>query len=153
MLQNYYTIALRFLAKSKVYTFINVFGLVVGFTSFILISLFVADELTYDNSLHADRIYRVVNTAPENDPWLKGMPQMPVQMMNEIPELENFTRLLFTTGLIQSDNKTFEEGKVLFSDPSFFTLFQFDIAQGGYSFQNENSLLVGYGMCQMRGAI
>jgi putative ABC transport system permease protein len=142
MLQNYYTIALRFLAKSKVYTFINGFGLVVGFTSFILISLFVTDELTYDNSLHADRIYRVVNTAPENDPWLKGMPQMPVQVMNEIPELENFTRLLFTNGLVQSDDKTFEEDKVLFTDPSFFTLFQFDMVKGGYSFQNENSLLI-----------
>ncbi len=142
MLKNYYTLALRFLAKSKVHTFINVFGLVVGFTCFILISLFVTDELTYDKSPNADRIYRVVNMAPENDPWLKGMPQMPAQMTSEIPEIENFSRLLFVKGLVQADQKIFEEDKVLFTDPSFFSIFQFNIAKGGYSFQNENSVLI-----------
>jgi putative ABC transport system permease protein len=142
MLKNYYTLALRFLAKSKVHTFINVFGLVVGFTCFILISLFVTDELTYDKSPNADRIYRVVHTAPENDPWLKGMPQMPVQMTSEIPEIENFSRLLFVKGLVRADQKIFEEDKLLFTDPSFFSLFPFDIVKGGYSFQHENSVLI-----------
>lgn len=142
MLKNYYTLALRFLAKSKVHTSINVFGLVVGFTCFILISLFVTDELTYDKSQNADRIYRVVNTAPENDPWLKGMPQMPEQMTSEIPEIENFSRLLFVKGLVRADQKIFEEDKILFTDPSFFSLFQFNIVKGGYSFQNENSVLI-----------
>jgi hypothetical protein len=80
MLRNYYTIAFRFLAKSKIYTTIHVVGLVVGFTSFILISLYVTDELTYDNFTNSDRLFRIVNTAPENNPWLKGMPQTPVQV-------------------------------------------------------------------------
>ncbi len=142
MLHNYYTLALRFLAKSKVHTLINVFGLVIGFTCFILISLYITDELTYDTSPNADRLYRVVHTAPENYPWLKGMPQMPEQMTSEIPEIENFSRLMFVKGLVQADQKIFEEDKVLFTDPSFFSLFPFDFVKGEYSFQHENSVLI-----------
>lgn len=142
MLHNYYTLALRFLAKSKMHTFINLFGLVVGFTCFLLISLFVADELTYDQSPHADRLYRVVNTAPENEPWLKGMPQMPVHMMNEIPEVENVSRLLFVNGLVQTEQQTTEEPNVLFADPSFFALFPFPLVAGSNSFANQHSVLL-----------
>lgn len=142
MLRNYYAIAIRFLAKSKIYTVINVVGLVVGFISFILISLYVTDELTFDNFTNSDRLYRIVNTAPENDPWLKGMPQTPVQMVADIPEIESFTRLLFTSGLMQAEGKSIEESGVLFADPSFFKLFSFEQSKDSYSFPNENSVLI-----------
>jgi putative ABC transport system permease protein len=142
MLRNYYTIAFRFLAKSKIYTTIHVVGLVVGFTSFILISLYVTDELTYDNFTNSDRLFRIVNTAPENNPWLKGMPQTPVQMAADIPEIESFARLLFTSGLMKAEGKTMEESNVVFADPSFFKLFSFEQRKDSYSFPNENSVLI-----------
>ncbi|MBY0436237.1 MAG: ABC transporter permease, partial [Cyclobacteriaceae bacterium] len=142
MFKNYYTIAVRFLAKNKIYASINVFGLVVGFTSFILITLFLTDELTYDHSPHSDRLYRIVNTAPENDPWLKGVPQMPVQLINEVPEIESMTRLLMVNGLVQNNNKVYEEKNVLFADPSFIKLFPLSPLRGSYSFLNENSVVI-----------
>src|SRR4028118_2080506 len=60
MLKNYLTVALRNLMRHKGYTFINVLGLTVGLACFLLIALYVKDELSYDrHHAHADRIYRV----------------------------------------------------------------------------------------------
>ncbi|WP_407557440.1 ABC transporter permease [Winogradskyella sp. 4-2091] len=49
MLKNYFKIAFRNLIKNKVYSFINIFGLAIGMAATILIGLWVADELTYDD--------------------------------------------------------------------------------------------------------
>lgn len=48
--------------RHKVFSFINIFGLMVGLTTFLLIALYIFDELTFDSfHTHADNIYRVVN--------------------------------------------------------------------------------------------
>ncbi len=61
MLTNYLKIAFRNLLRNKVYSFINIFGLTVGLASFLLIALYIFDELTFD-SFHKDanNIYRVL---------------------------------------------------------------------------------------------
>ena len=61
MIKNYFKIAWRNLMKNKVFSFINIFGLTIGLTSFLLIALYIFDELTSD-AFHknADNIYRVV---------------------------------------------------------------------------------------------
>jgi putative ABC transport system permease protein len=60
MLKNYLKIALRTFGRHKGYTFINVAGLAVGLACFLLIALYVQDELRYDRfHEHADRIVRV----------------------------------------------------------------------------------------------
>src|SRR4028119_1340770 len=68
MLRNHFKIALRNLMKNKVFSFINIFGLTIGLTSFLLIALYVFDELTFDRfHNNAKNIYRVVEwrTSPE----------------------------------------------------------------------------------------
>lgn len=53
-------ISVRNLLKHKVYSSINVFGLALGFTAFILIGLFIQYELSWDKSNeNYDHIYRV----------------------------------------------------------------------------------------------
>ena len=70
MLRNYFATAVRNLSRNKIYSLINITGLAIGLASFILISLFVLDELSYENfHENADRVYRVspadyVRTAP-----------------------------------------------------------------------------------------
>jgi len=68
MLRNYIKTAVRNLWKHKTFSFINTIGLTVGLTSFILIALFIFDELTFDG-LHknADNIYRVVESKTSAD--------------------------------------------------------------------------------------
>lgn len=61
MLKNYLKVALRNLRRQPVYTVINVAGLTIGLTCFVLLMLFVQDERSYDRFHdNADRIYRLV---------------------------------------------------------------------------------------------
>ena len=48
MIRNYLKIAWRNLLKSKKYTLINITGLAVGVGCFLLLSLFVKSELSFD---------------------------------------------------------------------------------------------------------
>ena len=60
MIKNYFKVAWRNLLKNKAFSFINITGLAVGLASFLLIALYVLDELSYDRyNEKADRIYRV----------------------------------------------------------------------------------------------
>jgi len=63
MFQNYIKIALRNLARNKVYSGINIFGLALGVACCLLLSLYIQDEMSYDK--HHERsedIYRMVTT-------------------------------------------------------------------------------------------
>lgn len=60
MFKNYFKIAIRNLWKSKGFTLINIAGLAIGLSCFILIALYVVNELGYDRFYpNAERIYRV----------------------------------------------------------------------------------------------
>src|SRR5258705_11474327 len=61
MIKNYLKTALRNLFRNKVYTGLNVIGLTFGISCFLLIGLYLFDELTFDEQhSKADRIYRVI---------------------------------------------------------------------------------------------
>ncbi|HLK98055.1 MAG TPA: ABC transporter permease, partial [Hymenobacter sp.] len=63
MIRNYFKIALRNILKHKGFSFINVAGVAVGLACFLLIALYVRDELSYDRyNTNAERIYRVTRT-------------------------------------------------------------------------------------------
>ena len=59
MLKNYLKVAWRNLKGQKLYSAINILGLTVGLSSFLLIYLYLHDELSYDQ-FHEDyeQIYR-----------------------------------------------------------------------------------------------
>jgi putative ABC transport system permease protein len=48
MIKNYLKVAWRNLVRKKVFSAINIFGLALGLAIFMLISLYVLDELSYD---------------------------------------------------------------------------------------------------------
>ncbi|HEY0743495.1 MAG TPA: ABC transporter permease [Chryseosolibacter sp.] len=60
MFRNYFTITIRNLFKNSVYSFINIAGLAIGIACSLLILLWVADELSFDQ-FHpkSDRLYQV----------------------------------------------------------------------------------------------
>ena len=60
MIRMIFKISVRNFLKHKIYSLINVSGLALGFTAFILISLFIRYELNWDKSnINYDRIYRI----------------------------------------------------------------------------------------------
>ena len=62
MIMHHLTYAIRHLAKNKLYSILNLFGLSIGLACFALIGLWVKSELSYDRFHEkSDRIYRVVS--------------------------------------------------------------------------------------------
>jgi len=54
--------------KYKGFSIINIFGLSVGITCCVLVSLFIRDELSYDKyNKDSERIYRVVKDFVNDD--------------------------------------------------------------------------------------
>src|SRR5688572_3448711 len=96
MLKNYITSALRNLLKNKSFSAINILGLSIGLGSFMIISMYVYHEFSYDlYHKKAPRIYRIVeNLRTENELLLQSTssPPMGPMLAHEFYEVERFVR-------------------------------------------------------------
>ena len=137
MLKNYFNVALRNLFKHKFYSLINILGLSIGLTCFLMISLYVVDELSYD-SFHsdADRIYRMdfsgVINGSEFITALASAPAGPT-MPTEFPEVEDATRIRGSgnwTIRRKDETNAYNEEDVVFADANFFTFWDFNLVSG-----------------------
>ncbi|NOR13614.1 MAG: hypothetical protein GQ545_10215, partial [Candidatus Aminicenantes bacterium] len=74
MFNNYIKIAFRNIRRYKGYSLINIAGLTVGMACFILIFLWVYDELNYDTyHTHSDPLHRII-LRKAGDPGDPGIP-------------------------------------------------------------------------------
>jgi putative ABC transport system permease protein len=129
MIKNYLVIAWRNLSKNKVYSFLNITGLAIGLASFLLISLYIMDELSYDRfNENADRIYRINSDIKLGS----GELHMPVTsdmmgqlMIKDYPAIEQYTRIYNSNGskLIKKGNSFVIEDHVANVDSTFFDVF------------------------------
>src|SRR3954469_14389046 len=98
MIRNYFKIAWRNLAKNKVFSFINIFGLTIGLTCCMLISLYIYNELSYDTyHKHVDRIYQLgVASTNDGKEEYSANTSAPTgkTLQLDFPEIENQARLL-----------------------------------------------------------
>ncbi|HEX8531473.1 MAG TPA: ABC transporter permease, partial [Cytophagales bacterium] len=136
MLKNYLTIALRNLTRHKGYTFINVLGLTVGLACFLLIALYVKDELSYDrHHAHADRIYRVTRDWVGKDGTVSlhlghVAPPFGPLLKRDFGEIEQVVRLLETSPTVRYGENTFNEQNVFFAEDNLFKVFTIPVTRG-----------------------
>ncbi len=129
MIKSYFKIAWRNLLKNKTFSFINIAGLASGLACFILIALYVADELSYDRfNEKADRIYRVntdivfggtnLHMATTCDP-------MGATLKRDYPQVEEYVRFYNSNGskLIKKGNEFISENNVANADSTLFNVF------------------------------
>lgn len=145
MIRNYFKIAWRTLMKHKVFSFINIFGLSIGLACCMLITLYLNNEMTYDQDQpQADHIYQVGTVFVQGGKDMSSMPNTPHPMakglQREFPEIADATHLL---GMF-ADDKTllqfnpgngqpmhsFYETKGYLTDPSFFRIFSYQFTEG-----------------------
>src|ERR1041385_1651491 len=97
MFKNYFKTALRTLIRNKLYTVLNVAGLTFGLVCFLLIGLYLFDELTFDQQhSKADRIYRVVEHKKvngESTTIAAGSYRLAEDAKKKIPGVESTTRI------------------------------------------------------------
>jgi putative ABC transport system permease protein len=135
MFKNYFKIALRNLARNKVYSFINIAGLSIGLACAMLIILYVKDEISYDR-FHSNvgNIYRIVTQSVDkkggkehkdpNTGYLQGP-----RFAQNVPEIKYFVR-------VQSGNENIKTGTeikdqdLLLVDSTFFSAFSFPLLRG-----------------------
>lgn len=137
MFKNYFNIALRSLARYKFYSSLNILGLSIGLASFILIALFVVDELSYDKHVPGwDRIHRInfeaVLNGTNHNAATVGAPTA-AALQNDYPEVEEAVRLNgHSTWFIRKKEslETFKEEYVLMADSNYFEFFGVELIQG-----------------------
>jgi len=150
MFWNYLKTTWRNIKRYKGYSSINIIGLAVGLACCILILLWVQDELSYDRfHVHADNLYRTVTIYQKTEPathyWPVCAPLAPA-LKEDYPEIIKATRFtrLRRGQLIKYGDKSLLETQICLTDPDFFEMFTFPLAQGDPSsaLSDPNSLII-----------
>lgn len=134
MLRTYYISALRSLVKNKVFSVINILGLSVGISTFIIISLYVYREWSFDRyHKNANRIFRIVENLETESEILyssRSSPPMGPKMKWQFPEVENYVRFLKRDFRVRLGDKVFVEDDCFLTDASIFEVFSFPLIRG-----------------------
>ena len=136
MIQNYMKTAWRNLVKNKAFSLINILGLSTGLCCFLLILLFVQDELHFDHfNQKADRTYRVyskIRFGGTNLEFPLASDMMGEALKKDYPAVEQYTRIYTSNGLkqIKKGNLFITEQHVAHVDSTFFDVFTFPAVSG-----------------------
>ncbi|SHG56849.1 ABC transporter permease [Flagellimonas flava] len=145
MFKNHIKIAWRSLKKQPFFTFLNTFGLAIGVTGAILISLYVIDELSYDTMFaDAERIYRInidnTNGGETNRYASVAAPLGPT-LKEDYPQIEIVTRLNDLGSMLvrkANEKESIKEEHVMASDSTFFEMFGLTLLKGDPSVALKN---------------
>lgn len=134
-----FRISIRNLLKNKLTTFVCVFGLSLGFTAFILISLFIRYEVSWDkfNENH-ERIYLVQRdkglSAKDAGTGQISLSTAPLTALlaREFPGVENVTLVseIYDRFLSISAEGQVRVERGLYADQNYFDIFTYDFIEG-----------------------
>ncbi len=141
--------------RHKGFSFINIFGLGLGFASCLLIGIYIQNELSFDKYHNkSDRIYRLVThvegsgygdgIAKIGAPWAPAAKQ-------EIPEIEYFTRfVIYGEALIKKGSDHLYENDGFYADPSVFNVFSWKLLEGdaATALRKPNSVVITASLAQ-----
>ena len=137
MLQNYLKIALRNLAKNKVFSFINITGLAVGMAVSMLILLYVSHEFSFDKfHPNANRIYQISEEFKFDGQAMNSTSlhqSFGGIVKKSVPEVENFARFhqIYGEKVLKTDfEHRFKESHLYVADPSVLQIFGFKLKTG-----------------------
>ena len=135
MFKNYFKTSWRSLIRNKTFSFINIFGLAVGLTCFLLMAAFMVNELSYDRyPLHASQIYRLGLRITQNG-GVADYPDVDVAVgagvKNAFPEVLASARINGqNVVLMRNGHKLFQEQNITFCDSNFLQMFSIPLLEG-----------------------
>ena len=155
MFQNYLKSALRNIKKQKGYSLITLAGLFIGITCFVLVSLYVRYEFSYDRfHKNAENIYRVIVDTRET---YMGKSQVTVTpgplasaVQEEFPEVLKATKVESERVVMKYGEHRFAEDSIYYVDPAFLDIFDFPLLAGDpkTALSKPNCLLVSQDMAE-----
>ncbi len=142
-------LAIRQLQNNKGFTLLNILGLTLGLTTFISITLYVADELRYDRyNLNAESIYRVNTDMKLNDHisyMADAAPPVAKTLRDNYPEVQTAVRLLPQGGRrFLKGAQPIQEDRIVFCDPDIFKVFTLPMIAGdpATALQKPNTIVI-----------
>lgn len=133
MLYNYLKIAVRKLWQHRLYSAINITGLMVGIGSALLLFSWVQSEVEMDRFHEkGDRLHRVlVNNLFDNEmmTWEHAPYLMVEELIESYPEVEGVTAIKQTSFAFElGEERSLEKG--IYTDSSFFDMYSFELVAG-----------------------
>ncbi|MEL7122696.1 MAG: ABC transporter permease, partial [Bacteroidota bacterium] len=148
MLKNNLKIAFRVMLRNKLNTTLNIGGLAIGLTCFLLMGFFVKQELSFDQMhIKKDRIYRTwVKEDYGNDKvfFNSVTPVVFESVLEEnFPEIDKVVTVTNNNWLVGEMPNCFNE-RVHVLGHDFFDVFDFEIVEGDQNnpFQDRNGLIL-----------
>ena len=139
MLRHHLLTTYRTLSRNKFYAAINMCGLAIGLASFLLIAIFLNNELSFDR-FHEDsqNIYRINTTFSSSSGMVSKMVNTPPAMIpglgNAFPEIKRSTQLRHTKrAMMTKGDRRFYENGGFFADSLFLEMFCFPLLEGNES--------------------
>ena len=148
MLRNYSVTAVRALFKHKGYTIINVVGLATGMACFLLIALYITDELSYDRyHERVGQIYRFTRefkSSAEMHLVYTPLPLVPA-LTTDFPGIE--TMRVAGNGpwsLMRYEDIRFQETRIYWADKNIFRFFSLPLVKGNpaTALREPNSIVI-----------
>jgi len=134
-MNTFFKLFLRVTMRNKMFSALNILGLAIGMAGFIVIMLWVTDELSYDKyNQNASRIYRIRNEITLNGQQFNVVTTpapTAAALKNEFPEVENVARFRDYGGsIIRFGEKSFKEENILYADSTLFDVFTLPLSTG-----------------------
>ena len=145
----YFKTAWRSLWRNKQFTVINIAGLALGITVFLLIMQYVAFEWSANRfNKNFAQLYRVNVQYKEGNTDNHLPPGFAPIIQQKFPAIEHFARtadqiaggVITVNGTTESGNKVFREDNMIYVDGSFLSVFSFPILAGTTSLDEPGTL-------------
>lgn len=137
MIRNYLRSAFRNIRRHPFISFINIFGLTVGFTCCMLILTYIINERSYDtfndNMKDIRRVTRIFYASKNVESLHLSAIAAPFGplLQTAFPDIKKVTRVLpIRTTAFQYKNKLFNEQNSVFADENFFNFFTVPVVKG-----------------------
>ncbi len=116
---------------------LNIFSLAIGVSAAIILLGYVYQEFHYDTQYpNSGRVFHILMQNDENElvGWA-SYGSLAGVLKSDFPEIEDATRVSYYWGNLPlaAGENIFNEKKVLFADPNFFSLFSFPLKEGDAS--------------------
>ncbi len=135
MFRNYLNSIWRYILRNRSFTSINILGLVIGISAFMLITQYVMHELSYDSFWKtSDRIYRIQQDRYDKGElstrWAAGAQGIGPDLKTNFPEVISYVRMAPDNALLAYGDVFFKEEGVYFASKDFFKVFSYPLMEG-----------------------
>ncbi len=133
MLKHYIKASLRNISRHRLFSVINLLGLTIGLASFLIIFLYVQDELRYD-AFHKDseRVYRIIKDYKEGNGGGANLPGILEEHLQEkVPQVESLASFYRDRNpVVRHENQLFAEPSIHYTSPEMFRILSLELITG-----------------------